>query len=117
MADSKFMDGVFANKKKFANGGSVTKMAIKKDRLIEWLKNAPEHNGYVKVQVQGSKEPKFDDYGNEKLVVALDSYFYQDQQQAPTQFNPQNYTPPSSQAPAQQVFDDEMDVDGSSVPF
>jgi hypothetical protein len=113
MADPKYLDGVFANKKTFSNGGSVTKVSIKKDRLIEWLKNAPEHKEYIKCQIQGSREPKFDDYGNEKLIFSLDSYFYPDLA-APSQEQPQNY---QQSTPAPQIPEFDPDETTDSIPF
>lgn len=117
MSDSKFMDGVFINKKEFANGGHIIKMDINPDRLIAWLQQAPRTDkGYIKTQIQSKREPELDQYGNVKMFCALDSYFYPELA-APAQANPQSYTPPSSQAPAQQGFDDEKDINNDELPF
>ena len=116
MADSKFMDGVFINKKEFQNGGSVIKMDIMPDRLIAWLQSAPKtEKGYIKTQIQTKREPELDQYGNIKMFCALDDYFYKNA--APSQEQPQNYGGGGTGSGVPQGSNFDIAEDTSDIPF
>ncbi len=117
MADPKYMDGVFINKKEFANGGHIIKMDIVPEKLIAWLKNAPvTDKGYIKTQIQSKREPELDQFGNIKMFCSLDSYFHKDGA-APSQPAPAQSAPPTQDTVAPASFDDNFDVDGDDIPF
>ena len=118
MSDSKFMDGVFINKKEFSNGGHIIKMDINPDRLIAWLQQAPRtEKGYIKTQIQSKREPEKDQYGNIKMFCSLDSYFHKDIDTPQHQAPPQQQTQAHLEAPQAATFDDNFDVEGDDIPF
>ena len=82
-------------KRNFSNGGSKTELDLKWDDFKAWGDQHVNDKGYVKLEIQGSREPRMDDKGNEKLNVSLNDWKPQ-QQQAPQQ----NY----QQAPQQPVY-------------
>ena len=66
--------GIWVKKINFSNGGSIIKMSISADTCIEFLQTYKNEKGYVKLDIQGSKEPRLDEKGHEQLNVSVDTW-------------------------------------------
>ena len=115
-----FGQGFFAKKKTFANGGEMIEISVRLSDALPFLQQNVSERGYVNLKIYGSREPRMDERGNEKLVVELDTWTPTprvqnsnppsdyNQQAPPQQYNqapPQQYAPqaPPQQAPQQQA--------------
>jgi hypothetical protein len=88
MNDEKiWVGGAFFKRKNFANGGAITNMwSPNVDELCQWLQANKKADGTIAINISGSKEPRMDDHGNEKLNASLDTWAPEGQgQQAPAQ--------------------------------
>ena len=105
MSDEKiWVNGVFFKRKNFSNGGFVTTMwSPNVDELCQWLQANKKTDGTIAINISGSKEPRLDEKGNEKLNASLDTWVPEGQaQQAPAQA-PQFGGQPQYQNPPQQA--------------
>ena len=66
--------GIYAKLKTFQNGGTVTEVSLKIEEAIPFLQQHAKQSGYVNLKIYGSREPRMDDNGNEKLNVELDTW-------------------------------------------
>ena len=102
--DKIFVQGLFAKKKNFNNGGSLhTNYVPNVDEFCAFLQQNKKQDGSISWNVSGSKEPRMDDKGNEKLNASLDTWEPQAQQQAPQQQMQQPMAPQMQQIPQQPV--------------
>jgi len=102
--DKIWMDGAFFKKKNFSNGGSIhTMYSPNVDELCAWLQANKKQDNSISINISGSKEPRMDDKGNEKLNASLDTWEPQAQQQAPQQQMQQPMAPQMQQIPQQPV--------------
>ena len=80
--DKIWVNGAFFKKKTFNNGGHIhTMWSPNVDELCQWLQANKKPNGTISINISGSKEPRIDEYGNEKLNATLDTWQSQPQQQ------------------------------------
>jgi hypothetical protein len=99
-----FGQGFFAKKKELKYGPMV-EISVRLSDAIPFLQQNVSESGYVNLKIYGSREPRMDDRGNEKLVVELDTWQPTPRVQAQNQqsdYNQQQYTPQQPQQPAQQ---------------
>ena len=107
MSDEKiWVNGVFFKRKNFSNGGFVTTMwSPNVDELCQWLQANKKTDGTIAINISGSKEPRLDEKGNEKLNDSLDSWVPDGQaQQAPAQAPQQGYNQNMQPPPQPQGF-------------
>ena len=76
MSDEKiWVQGLFAKRKNFDNGGSIQKNYIPNvDEYCAWLQANKKQDGSLSYNVSGSREPRLDDKGVEKLNASLDTW-------------------------------------------
>ena len=76
MSDDKiWVQGLFAKRKNFDNGGSIQKNYIPNvDEYCAWLQANKKQDGSLSYNVSGSREPRLDDKGVEKLNASLDTW-------------------------------------------
>ncbi len=109
MSDEKiWVNGVFFKKHTFSNGGSIIKAwSPNVDEFCAWLQANKKADGTIALNIAGSKVPRMDEKGNEKLNAELDTWQKTQGggQQAPQQqFGQAPQQPIQTPAPQQQVF-------------
>ena len=115
MADEKiWINGMFGKKVTFQNGGSLIKLAVKVDEFKHFA-DTHANNGYLNIVVQGSKEPRLDEKGNEKLNISLDTWKPKQQQQSSSGGYSAADAPPPLQQP--QAFDNGTAGNNNDIPF
>lgn len=95
--------GAFGTKKMFPNGGSIIQLDLKLTDFIAWANANVNDKGYVKLKISGSREPRLDERGNEKLNIELDTWKPTPQAQQGYQVPQQGYQQPQ-QAPQPQGY-------------
>ena len=65
--DKTFINGIFIKEQKFSNGGSILKMSVIADKLIEELSKYKNASGYVNIDICQKREP--DQKGNTHYAV------------------------------------------------
>jgi len=130
--DKIWVNGAFFKKKMFNNGGHIhTMWSPNVDELCQWLQANKKHDGSIAINISGSKEPRIDASGNEKLNASLDTWQSQTPQQAPVPaigqagYNPQPVAQtqapqpvaqPGYQAPAQPVAQPVYQAPANTAP-
>jgi len=127
--DKIWVNGAFFKKKMFNNGGHIhTMWSPNVDELCQWLQANKKPDGTIAINISGSKEPRIDASGNEKLSASLDTWQSQpQQQQAPVPaigqagYNPQPVAQPQApqpgyQAPAQPVAQPAYQAPANTAP-
>lgn len=72
--DKNFVNGLYSKKKVFQNGGEIIKIWVKVDEMCAWLQANKDEKGNVNMDMSGSREPRFDDKGDEMLNCWLDRW-------------------------------------------
>lgn len=102
MSEKIFAVGAYGLKRNFSNGGSKTELDLKWEDFKAWAETQVNDRGYVKLEIQGSREPRMDDKGNERLNVSLNNWQPQGQTQAPQQ--PMQGVAPQYAPPQQPLY-------------
>ena len=111
-------------KRMFPNGGSKIELDLKWEEFKAWAEQNVNEKGYLKLEIQGSREPRMDEKGNEKLNVSLNTWKPSGQQQPTQQGVAPQYAPPvqpvqqpQHQQPVQQPqYQQPMAPGGNPVP-
>jgi hypothetical protein len=77
--DKVFADGVWSEKKVFANGGELITLNINIKKFIDFIDqcNKAGHiseKGYLRLNVQSRRNPKYNSRGNEELNCSVDTW-------------------------------------------
>jgi len=97
-----WVGGIFFKKHTFSNGGSQIKAwSPNVDELCAWLQANKKADGTIAFNVGGSKVPRMDDKGNEKLNASLDTWEPAGGGQAQQQFGQAPQQPIQTPAPQQ----------------
>jgi hypothetical protein len=102
-----WVDGMVFKKKPFPKVGHKIALWVPNvDELCAWLQAHKKANNSINIDILGSKEPRFDEKGNEKLSASLDTWVPQaPPQQAGFGGHPQQ---PMQQPQAPQGYDQSM---------
>jgi hypothetical protein len=65
MAEQKFIDGLYTEKKENSPEFVLANLSFQKDKFIKWLNENANEKGYVNIQVLKSKEGKVYSKANE----------------------------------------------------
>jgi len=77
--DRVFVNGIWAEKKVFSNGGEIITLNFNIKRFVEFIEECNKagyisEKGYIRFNIQGRKEPKFNQKGNEELNTYVDTW-------------------------------------------